>query len=827
MVKEFLNYEVNTAKTFLSSESKIYKTERFFFQTKKLAGVNGFILKIAETLLSKLFDIKQNFKTELSNKLLKIQTIDGQFCFYAVVGSAVKNNYLVEKDDIIFVRAEKLSGLKQNDQRINFYLKASRLFSVVVSLEEKDINEDDFKKIYLISGSEYVNFPLLSQEQAKLVEIENQNVLIQGVAGSGKTNICYSKLIWTACRNYSGKVLYTTFSRGLLIDTKTKLDLYKSAVKRLIEDYKQGRIVFLDKNHKKAIENRLGIYIVADTEQNILKKLIQISEFIENNIEYKLLSDLYKDYFSDEINEANESVFINEFLQNLNNHQLKSRLDRIKNISPAVIYKEIYGMIFGGYCGEDLKVLSLNDYILKRKNSFEKYECEIIYDLAMAYEKFQRENGYVDNNKISREILLNSQKLNKYSLVVADEVQDFTEINLWLFNKLTLKMFAVGDALQMINPSYFSFAFLKKLLYKEDVTNVIELECNYRNNKKIVEILDALSKINIREFGTHSFVISATSVDNSEKTNAVYCMGEDFLNSLAKDKFEDYTFLVADDVQKQKLRQLCKKQEILTISEIKGLERETVVLVNVLSSNEDKWRALNETEISHKTADENSVYRYYFNLFYVGLSRAKHNLFVVEQKEIPLFNEFFNKNFETLNSKEAFNRFAEVVSRQEIDEDEIYERINEFIRLGQFDNAKFYAIKLGGYEEIQQLEKIEAYKNFVFRGKNKEAGIKLWKAGLTAEAKQQFAISGDTKLIEFLDNLESNNQSNLDGEIVKFWNDFADNEDAKSLIVDTLKQELEQLKLLSADDKFRLSKFKEKKYGNKRSWIAHWGVCWI
>ena len=167
----------------------------------------------------------------------------------------------------------------------------------MVSLEEKDINEDDFKKIYLISGSEYVNFPLLSQEQAKLVEIENQNVLIQGVAGSGKTNICYSKLIWTACRNYSGKVLYTTFSRGLLIDTKTKLDLYKSAVKRLIEDYKQGRIVFLDKNHKKAIENRLGIYIVADTEQNILKKLIQISEFIENNIEYKLLSDLYKDYF--------------------------------------------------------------------------------------------------------------------------------------------------------------------------------------------------------------------------------------------------------------------------------------------------------------------------------------------------------------------------------------------------------------------------------------------------------------------------------------------------------------------------------------------------
>ncbi len=817
MGKEFLNYEVNTGKTFLSSESRIYKTEKFFFQTKKLAGVNNFILKIAETFQSKFSEIKKNFSEDLSNKLLKIQTIDGQFCFYAVFGFQIHNNYQIQSNDIIFASAEKLSGLKQNDQRINFYLKASKIFTVVLSVSEQTLIEDDFKKLYLISGSEYVNFPLLSSEQEALVEIENQNVLIQGVAGSGKTNICYSKLIYTACRNYSGKVLYTTYSRGLLIDTKNKIELYKASIKKIIEDYKLGRIIFLDRDHKKAIENRLGIYIVADSEINILKKLTQISDFLEKNVEYKLISDLYFDYFSEEFNESNEIVFINEFLENLNNHQLKVKLEKIKNISVSVIYKEIYGMIFGGFVDENLKIMSLNEYKEKRKNSFSSAECEIIYDLAMAFERFQTASGFTDSNKISRQILSSDQKLNKYSLIIADEVQDFTEVNLWLFKNLALKIFAVGDALQMINPSYFSFAYLKKLLYREDVTNVIELECNYRNNKKIVEILDELAKINISQFGTHSFVLSAKSIDSGEGTNAIYCQSFDLVNRLAKEKLIDYTFLVSDETEKQKLREICKKQEILTISEIKGLERETVVLVNVLSSNQDKWNSLKQININHKTADENSVYRYYFNLFYVGLSRAKHNIFVVEENEISLFNDFFRVNFENLSVNETLNRFSEVVSKQEIDEDEIYERINEFIKLGQFDNAKFYAIKLGGYEEIQQLEKIEAYKNFVFRGKNKEAGIKLWKAGLTLEARQQFEISGDTKLIEFLDNLETSNQSSLDGEIVKFWNDFEDNEDAKALIIDTLKQELEQLKLVHADNKFRLSKFKEKNYGNKRS----------
>ena len=234
-------------------------------------------------------------------------------------------------------------------------------------------------------------------------------------------------------------------------------------------------------------------------------------------------------------------------------------------------------------------------------------------------------------------------------------------------------------------------------------------------------------------------------------------------------------------------------------------------MYNILSSNSDKWNRLNYLNINRKQADENSVYRYYFNLFYVGLSRAKHNIFVFEEEKISVFNEFFNKHFENLNGLDSFAKFGDVVSKLEIDEDEILERINEFIKLGQFDNAKFYAEKIeNDYESKQQLEKIDIYKDYIFKGNNKQAGIKLWQVDLFNEAKQQFTISGETKLIEFMENLENKNQATLDADIVKFFTDFEDNKDAQNLIIDVVKQDLERIKSNHKSIKSKLKEFKEK-----------------
>lgn len=806
-----LNIEVNTNKQILSSETRIYKTESFFYQTKKIAKVDTFILNIAEGLLSVLDDLILSYHGDENINGFQIDTFDKSFSFFIKLGFQLKNANFDEKDIIFYKTTGKVDEIKNNDQRLISYLKTHRIFNVLVKPIFETIDESEFKKIYLVLDSEFVNIPMLNKQQQKFVEVENKNLLIQGVAGSGKTNVCLSKIIWTACKNYSGKILYTTFSRGLLIDTKNKIELFKNNIKAFIEDYKNNRLVFLDKNHKKAVENRLGLVLIVDTEVNIVKKLYQVVDFLENHIDYYLLEDIYKNVFDVECDLFEEKEFLNVFLTNMSNHQLKSRLEKIKNLSRQIIYKEIYGMIFG--C-DSADMLSLEDYKKMRKNSFSNDECEVIYGIAKLFDEFQKTQKLIDNNVISRKLLKNTQKIKKYSVSIVDEVQDFTQINLKLLKEISIKMFCVGDALQMINPSYFTFSYLKNLMYNEDVTDVAELESNYRNNKKIVEILNNLNDINIKQFGTHNFVLTGKSVDENTLTNAIFISDKKFIESLKNQKFENFTILVSDFEQKKALRQIFKKQEILTISEIKGLERETVLLYNVLTSNNDKWKKLKELNINHKQADENSVFRFFFNLFYVGLSRAKHNLFVYEDENISIFDEFFKNNFEILSGEKANEIFANVIGKLEIDDDEIYDRIDEFIKLGQFDNARFYANKFeSGLEMTKQLAKIDAFEKFVFKGKNKEAGIALWKAGLSNEAKEQFSISGDTKLIDFIDKLQGKDAENLDADIVRFFVDFDENDDAQQLILDVIRQDLEDIREKHRWTKNKLKEFKEKKNG--------------
>ncbi|MBR2391841.1 MAG: DEAD/DEAH box helicase [Clostridia bacterium] len=815
MIDEVFNIEVNSNKQILSSQTTIYKTERFFYQTKKLANIDRFVLKISESMQTLVFELFKKYETSKEVNCFKVETFDKSFSFLVKVGFQLHSK-AVDDDDIVFL--EMLEGnenAKMNDQRVNTYLAGHKIFNVTIRPIGYDTLESDLKKLYFLSNTEYVNFPMLNDKQKALVEIQNENVLVQGVAGSGKTNVCLSKIIWVACRNYTGKILYTTFSRGLLIDTKNKVEVFKNNIKNFIADYKNNRIIFLDKDHKRAVENRLGIHLVADNDFNLIKKLEQVVSFLETHVDYFLIEDLFKNEYNTEFEIADEKVFLNNFLKNINNHQLRSRLEKIKNISPSIIYKEIYGMIFGCYNADTkAEMLSLEEYKKKRENSFSSAECEVIYGIAKLYDEYQKTQNLLDNNKISHKLLKNALKMQKYSLSIIDEVQDFTEVNLNLFKAISIKMFAVGDALQMINPSYFSFAYLKRLMYTEDVTNVEELECNYRNNKKIVEILDDLSELNIREFGTHSFVLSGESIDEDTATNAIFVEDENFLKKLQSQKFENFTIIVSDFKKKEELRKLFKKQEILTISEIKGLERDTVLLLDVLSDSEDKWKKLSEFKINHKQADENSVYRYYFNLFYVGVSRAKHNIFVYEKSKIDMFEDFFKTNFEGLSGTDAYVKFSDIVSKIEIDDDEIFERINEFIKLGQWDNARFYAEK---FEDdtlrVQQLAKIDAFENLVFKGKNREAGIKLWRAGLTADAKKQFAISGDTKLIEFLDQLEGRASANLDADIVRFFVDFDDNDEAQKLILEVVNQDLENMRLRHRQTKQKLKEFKEKYNG--------------
>ena len=791
---------VDTTKTIISSKSETKKTAEFIAQTKYLLDIDFFISKIAGVLTKNFNAMFENYKPTNENASFKIQTKNREFSFLIKFGFQFQNQ---ESKDIVFYRLlNQKDEIKQNDLRIKKFLKTNPQFEITIEETTDLFQKQKFFKLYRLSNVSNINFPILSPEQLKISTTDDSNVVVQGVAGSGKTNVCIEKLIWVASKNYGGRVLYTTFSRGLLNDTKIKIEAFKNNLVDFLKNLDLGNVEFLDGDHKKAIEKHLGIFFFVN-EEDIPEKIRKTIYFFENQLDYFLIEDLYHKSFGEKIF-ANEELFM-MYLAHLKNYQLSNKLTKIKHIAKELVYKEVFGLIFGFTTGSPTKIISQEQYIELRQNSFERYESEIIYQVAQDYRDFLRSKNLTDNNFACREMLEKLSAVPHYTLAVVDEVQDFSQINLLLLKEISLKMFCTGDASQMINPSYFSFGFLKNLLFKGETASVCELQNNYRNTTNIQNIVENLLQLNFEKLGIHNFITQGKSIDTNLSSVSIYCKEQNFLNFLSKNKYDNFTIVVATKNQKQELRKVLKNQEILTVAEIKGLERETVLLFNIASDNDEKWKLLENSILNKKEADENSIFRYYFNLLYVGITRAKQNLFVIEEKNIDTFSRFFKDNFNCLSPTETINALTKIVSKIEYTQSEYLSRIEEFLNREQYENARLNAEKLtDDIEKENALFKISIYEKFVSKQRYREAGISFWERGMLEEAKKQFLLSNDKVLIDLIDAISEDDSDRLNYQIVKYLPDIIENETAKQMIFYTLNKDLYTQKLLQKELKQKL-----------------------
>ena len=763
--------------TTLSSLTAVYKTQRFLSVTGGFLSFDLFLSKMAECLIENDF-------------LVKVKNYKNAECFCLGL-KGLKFYFVLKSSDIIFTHFESSDAfIRRGDSRFLELLKENELEINLSDIKDSPTPSSDLKKLYRLSYSDFVHFPLLDDNQSRIISTEDENMLVQGVAGSGKTNLCIDKIIYSAARGYAGKVLYSTFSRGLLADTSLRVKEFTKQIKWVTSALtNKEKTKILGGDRVEAVEKRLGIKLNI-SDDKLIFKLEQMADYLANKVDYKLIEDLYAGAFGGSVNMADESYFIKSYIPSIKNHQLTSRLAKIHYLSHEVIYKEIFGLITGA-CDSDnpQKLLTLIDYTNIRQNSFSKEECEIIFTLASDYVAHLQKNSLFDNNTISRELLELKDDLEKYSLVVLDEVQDFTQVNLVLFKSITIKVFCVGDALQMINASYFSFSYLKRLLYQKDLSSTAELVSNYRNTKKIADISTSLANLNSKWFGVHSFVLTPKALDDYTKSDAVFVNGGEFLQTLSKNAFNNYTIVVASQKQKLELRQKFPRPEILTVSEIKGLERDTIILYNLTASNITRFKNLERAKISRKSADENSVYRYYFNLLYVGVSRARQKLFVYENEKVDIFSEFFKNNFDSFEFNKAVSQLLLDADKLEAEQDELIDRVKQFIALSQYDNARFSAKNIVLSSERQaQLNRIDVAEEFISKGLNKEAGIKFLQLAMYLDAKEQFTLSGDTPLEELADSCLGSN-SNLGLEVLNSFVELSTNADVRKIILNLVKQD--------------------------------------
>ena len=770
---------LNTEKMLLSGSRRVYKTEGFITLTRRTVAIDAFVSRVAESIFYAEFSAPDG-------NCIAAETEDRR---YTLFFRQNPSDPRLRRGDLVFYKF--ISGDSDEsgvDRRLAEYLLTHPNAKITLREASEVAPEEEFAKIYLVSSGGAMNFPLLNETQRKIVETENSNMLVQGVAGSGKTNVCVEKIVYCACRNYRGKVLYTTFSRALLSETQNRVAQFLRNIEDFLSYYERGKVVFIDENHKRAIENKLGILFDTDDDGRIVESLKRIATFLREKVDYFLIEDVYSQFFSPK-RVVNENEFLKEYLAS---NRMSGALDKIKNVATEIVYKEIYGMVFGKYELADPKeMMTREEYINARRDSFSRAECEVIYNVACDYLNYLKKNDLTDNNLMSREILgVVDEPL--YSVGIIDEAQDFTQVNLCLIKKISRKLFCVGDALQMINPSYFNFGYIKRLMYG-DVTGVSELKHNYRSTGTIENIAEKLGELNRRRFGVHSFVLRGESVHSSMPTAAVFVKENDFAQNLKDRRFENVTVIVASQKKKEQLRAILGKTEILTVAEAKGLERNTVVLLDVLSDNIDKWNYLETMTLNRKTADENSVFRYYFNLFYVGVSRAKQYLFVAERTYPQMFDAMFSECFERKNKQQALITLGDVAGKIELDDEELIERIEKFCALEQYENARFAADRLSTDAlREKQLAKIFVHSEYLRYGRYRDAGAEYWKRGMDEEAREMFTQSGDEQLFPLMDACKQGGGV-LDVDIVKFYPLVADNELAKTLIVETVENDYKAL----------------------------------
>lgn len=341
------------------------------------------------------------------------------------------------------------------------------------------------------------------------------------------------------------------------------------------------------------------------------------------------------------------------------------------SLSVEEVYSEVNGIIKGLMISKradnwkrDLNnsLIPLEDYLnLSSKYSvLARAEREFLYKVAENYNIWLKKNSYYDLNDLS--LMAKDLKL-KYDFVIVDEIQDLTEVQIYaLFNLVKKKenMFLAGDIHQMINSTFFNFERLKNLFFSETTldSDVKILSKNYRSGKKIVTLANHLSSLRseyIGNLGIEDYKEVAVQKDGSIQ------ISKPNLDVIKKAQNSvDFAIVVPDEETKTDLYiHLDTKHRVFTIYEIKGLEYKNIICYNLSSAYLKEWEKILKKEVK-----QDQRYRKFFNIFYVGITRAQENLIIMEEKleENPLLaklDDFLEKKEEIIIEEEVKDKVEE------------------------------------------------------------------------------------------------------------------------------------------------------------------------
>ena len=474
----------------------------------------------------------------------------------------------------------------------------------------------------------------IQQEQNKVIRnLEDNNLIVQGIAGSGKTTVALHRIAFLLYRLerlnsnnvliFSPNNIFTDYISDVLPslgEDNTLQTTFSDYLSNFITEYKDVETYtdFLSRYYASNNSEYFDLIKYKQSDEIILDLDHYLKDYVSRA---KIINSFKEGEFNyinkDDLNEMIHYKYdrmplferMDEISKKLSSNFYKGSSKKVRTFSKLLMenanfkkdYKEIYKEFFySPYCKIRLGDIVVNSFVNKDVINYEDA-------LLFAYIKGILE-GFIYEGNIRQ--------------VVIDEAQDYNKLQYIIINNIfrRAEFTILGDINQNINP-YYKYNSLVELsdLFKGD-TRYIELLKTYRSSPEIIgytnKILN-LNHVNAIRHNTNKPVIIRKNID---------CLREFLIKDInyLKSSYKSTAIITKDLKSANKLYKLLNgsvdislvdanskgfKKDLIIIPAYtsKGLEFDSVIVYN------DRCNSYNSNER---------------NLLYVACTRCQHELII-------------------------------------------------------------------------------------------------------------------------------------------------------------------------------------------------------
>ena len=530
--------------------------------------------------------------------------------------------------------------------KIEGYLHNKRQFSIedskIVRVFDSKLNVQDelLQEVLASKTDDYMKniVNTIQMEQNAIIRnIKDKNLIVQGIAGSGKTSVALHRiafLLYKINNLTSDKVLIfapnKVFSEYIsnvlpeLGEENTKETTFSDFLETYITEYKyvESFTSFIERYYKheeidvnlvKYKQSNEIINVIEEYIKNYTKKVKFTDDILNHDLyisKEKLNEYLHKRYSSIPLFERIDEMATKISEMNFNGNktkqkQIKKWLKEKLNISLDM--KEIYMNFYNSDEFKNNYQKNISNYYidrLKEKTIYFEDACLFLYMKSLL--------TFLGNDYTIEQTII-------------DEAQDYSKLQYILLKKILKKskFTILGDINQTINP-YYKYDSLEELkdVFNESV-NYIELNKTYRSSPEIIEHTNKILGLKLVSAIRRDVKIP---VEFKKENNLKEQLLED-INRLKKDN-KSIAIITKTNDEAIKIHKLLKndnKDIILITSSNNKFSRSLVIIPSYIAKGLEFDATIIYTEENNKYTYEE---RY---LYYVACTRSEHHLIIYNQ----------------------------------------------------------------------------------------------------------------------------------------------------------------------------------------------------